>query len=251
VRGLACAIDRRPIVSGIEFDVEPGSFVAVVGPNGCGKSTMLRTIAGVLPKQGGDVLLDGRPAESMKPPQRARRLALVGQHDAPSDDQLVEEVVTLGRLPHRSPWSLGNRRDREAVRDALAQVGLRGFERRQFARLSGGEQRRVLIARGLAQQTDLLLLDEPTNHLDIGHQHNLLAQVRETGHTVVAALHDLNLATSYADEVVVLARGRMIARGATRDVLSSDLIQEVFEVRSSAVTDPETGTPQWVFGVRR
>jgi iron complex transport system ATP-binding protein len=137
------------------------------------------------------------------------------------------------------------------VRDALAQVGLRGFERRQFARLSGGEQRRVLIARGLAQQTDLLLLDEPTNHLDIGHQHNLLAQVRETGHTVVAALHDLNLATSYADEVVVLARGRMIARGATRDVLSSDLIQEVFEVRSSAVTDPETGTPQWVFGVRR
>lgn len=241
VRGLTIGIDRQLIAEDISFEALPGRFLALVGPNGCGKSTLLRTLAGVLPPLHGEIRIDGRPLTSLRPRERAGLLALVGQDDAPGDDSLVREVVGLGRVAHRPPWSPADAGDDASVARALAEVGLAGFEQRSFSRLSGGERRRVLIARGLAQETPVLMLDEPTNHLDIGQQFSLLDQLESREGTQLAALHDLGLAMRYADDAVVLHGGRQVAYGPIGDVLTPDLLREVFSVRGEVASDPTTG----------
>lgn len=228
--GLACTIGGRTILTGVDLELPPGQLMAVVGPNGAGKSTLLRTIAGILPVRAGAVHIGGHDLRRLSARRRARMLAFVGQADPVAAELLVGEVVMLGRLPHRPPWALGSAQDREAVTAALSQVGLEGFDDRPASRLSGGELRRVSIARGLAQQTPVLLLDEPTNHLDVEQQLEVLAMVRSLGRTVLAAIHDLNLATRFSDRVVVLGNGTVVAHGPTPDVLTADLIRSVFRV---------------------
>ena len=241
VRDLAIGIDKKLVAEGISFDVDEGRFLALVGPNGCGKSTLLRTIAGVLPPLAGTISVAGHRLTDLRPRQRAHQLALVGQDDAPGDDNLVREVVALGRVAHRPPWSPGDADDGKAVAKALDAVGLSGFGDRSFARLSGGERRRVLIARGLAQETPILMLDEPTNHLDVGQQFALLERLSARGGTQLAALHDLSLAMRYADDAVVLHDGKQVAFGPVTEVFTPQLLESAFSVRGESVIDPVTG----------
>lgn len=241
---LGCSLGKYPILNGIDLEVPEGEMMALVGPNGTGKSTLLRTLAGLLPIPSGRVLVAGRDLVKLSPLERARTLAMVGQQEETPADLRVAEVVALGLLPHRPPWSGGGRKERDAVAEALEQVSMTAYANRGFHQLSGGEQRRVLLARGLAQRTELLLLDEPTNHLDIRHQHALLRMVRGLGRTVIAAIHDLDLAATYFDHIVVLNDGGVAADGKPSEVLTPELVGDVFGMAASMVTDPATGEPR-------
>ena len=241
---LGCALGKYPILNGVDLEVPEGEMMALVGPNGTGKSTLLRTLAGLLPIPSGRVLVAGRDLVKLSPLERARTLAMVGQQEETPADLRVAEVVALGLLPHRPPWSGGGRKERNAVAEALEQVSMTAYTNRGFHQLSGGEQRRVLLARGLAQRTELLLLDEPTNHLDIRHQHALLRMVRGLGRTVIAAIHDLDLAATYFDHIVVLNDGGVAADGKPSEVLIPELVGDVFGMAASMVTDPATGEPR-------
>ena len=241
---LGCALGKYPILNGVDLEVPEGEMMALVGPNGTGKSTLLRTLAGLLPIPSGRVLVAGRDLVKLSPLERARTLAMVGQQEETPADLRVAEVFALGLLPHRPPWSGGGRKERNAVAEALEQVSMTAYANRGFHQLSGGEQRRVLLARGLAQRTELLLLDEPTNHLDIRHQHALLRMVRGLGRTVIAAIHDLDLAATYFDHIVVLNDGGVAADGKPSEVLTPELVGDVFGMAASMVTDPATGEPR-------
>ncbi len=243
-QNLGCALGKYPILNGVDLEVPEGEMMALVGPNGTGKSTLLRTLAGLLPIPSGRVLVAGRDLVKLSPLERARTLAMVGQQEETPADLRVAEVVALGLLPHRPPWSGGGRKERDAVAEALEQVSMTAYANRGFHQLSGGEQRRVLLARGLAQRTELLLLDEPTNHLDIRHQHALLRMVRGLGRTVIAAIHDLDLAATYFDHIVVLNDGGVAADGKPSEVLTPELVGDVFGMAASMVTDPATGEPR-------
>lgn len=243
-QNLGCALGKYPILNGVDLEVPEGEMMALVGPNGTGKSTLLRTLAGLLPIPSGRVLVAGRDLVKLSPLERARTLAMVGQQEETPADLRVAEVVALGLLPHRPPWSGGGRKERNAVAEALEQVSMTAYANRGFHQLSGGEQRRVLLARGLAQHTELLLLDEPTNHLDIRHQHALLRMVRGLGRTVIAAIHDLDLAATYFDHIVVLNDGGVAADGKPSEVLTPELVGDVFGMAASMVTDPATGEPR-------
>lgn len=244
---LTCALGNQTILTEVNLAVEQGRMVALIGPNGAGKSTLLRTLAGLLPIPNGQVTVKGNALHAMTPLQRAKCLAMVGQKEEPPADLMVAEVVALGLLPHRPPWSGGGLRERRAVEEALDQVGMSDYALRGFHQLSGGEQRRVLLARGLAQRTELLFLDEPTNHLDVRHQHALLTMVRQLGQTIIAAIHDLDLAAMYFDQVIVLHNGRVAAMGEPHSVLQPSLLSDVFGITASTVTDPITGAERILF----
>ena len=230
IRNLTVHLAERPVLHEVSFGVEKGSWLGVLGPNGSGKTTLLRTIGGMLPFEG-SVLLDGRPISDWPGRDRARRLAFVRQSLGISFDFSVEDVVLLGRAPHKGWLAPFDRSDRRLVRDALYQVDLEGFGHRSMFALSGGEQRRVLLAQALVQQADVLLLDEPTTHLDVHHQYEFLDHVRalvDGGATAVGVFHDLEIAARYTDRVIVLDRGQLRAHGRAGDVLTPDLIADVF-----------------------
>ncbi|QES04271.1 ABC transporter ATP-binding protein [Streptomyces venezuelae] len=221
------------VLDGVTIAPRPGTLTGLLGPNGSGKSTLLRMLAGVLAPDTGVVTLDGDPLSGV--PRRAlgRRLAVVEQHADTQVDLTVADAVRLGRVPHRRAWSPATAADEEAVRSALARTGLTDRAHRTWRTLSGGERQRVQIARALAQEPRELLLDEPTNHLDIQHQLDLLTLISSLRLTCVMALHDLNLAAMYCDHVVVLHEGRVVAAGPVADVLTEQLVAEVYGVRAS------------------
>lgn len=247
-RGLACAIDGRTIVSGVDLDVPRGSMVALVGRNGSGKSTLIRSLIGLRAMTAGSVHIDGVDLSALSARQRATRLAHVGQEDAPPEDLLVGELVAMGRIPHRPPWAVAGKSEWPVVRDALAAVGMAHAVDRPCQHLSGGERRRVMLARGIAQGSDLLVLDEPTNHLDIHHQIQLMETIRGLGCTVLAAVHDLSLAAAHFDRVAVLHEGRLLAVGEPTSVLDPATLHRVFDVDAAHLTDPVTGRVHLVLG---
>ncbi|HEX4246654.1 MAG TPA: ABC transporter ATP-binding protein [Pseudonocardia sp.] len=249
--GVTCALGRRTVLRGVNLTVGHGETVGVVGPNGSGKSTLLRVLAGVLAPAAGRVLLDGEPLDQLPARRRAQLIALVGQEEELPGDLRVGELVALGRVPHQPPWSGGDAGERAAVLEALASVDLADAVDRPVDQLSGGERRRVLLARGLAQQAPLLILDEPTNHLDVRHQLALLELIRRLGRTVLLAMHDLNLAAGACDRVVLLHDGIARPAGRPGDVLSPDAVEEVFGVEAVPVTHPLTGETHLLFTPRR
>ncbi|EAR23870.1 Fe uptake system permease [marine actinobacterium PHSC20C1] len=238
--------DGALLIDNVDCTVARGSLSALVGPNGAGKSTLLRALTAVQLPASGTVHFDGDDLLGMPRRQRARLAAFVEQ-DATTDSALtVDMVVALGRLPHQSLWEADSPESAAVVASSLDTVGMNAFREREFHSLSGGEKQRVMLARALAQQPQLLALDEPTNHLDIAAQLSvleLLDHLRTTGVTVLAALHDLSLAASYCDHVIVLSRGRVVAAGATEEVLTEELIAEVYGVRASIMRNPVTGKP--------
>ncbi|WP_371797997.1 ABC transporter ATP-binding protein [Streptomyces albidoflavus] len=227
----------RLILDGVDLEARAGSTVGLIGPNGSGKSTLLRLLAGLLAPSGGTVTVDGTTPAELGRRETARRLAVVGQHAATDTDLTVRDVVGLGRVPHRRAWAAPGAADREAVRAALERTGLVPFADRLWHTLSGGERQRAQIARALAQEPRHLLLDEPTNHLDVQHQLEVMSLVAGLPVTCVVALHDLNLAAMFCDEVVVLRAGRAVVSGPPGEVLSEGLIAEVYGVRARVVAD--------------
>ena len=236
-RGVSWSVRGRSIITDLDLAPEPGSMVGVLGPNGSGKSTLLRVMTGLLRPTSGCVLLDGTDVRRMPRKRFSRHVALVEQEVSTDQNPAVRDVIELGRIPHRAAWSGPRPGDEEAVARAAAVTGLTGRLDQRYATLSGGERQRVQIARALAQEPDVLVLDEPTNHLDIRHQLDLLALVRGTGATVVAALHDLNLAATFCDRLMVLAGGRMVTEGTPDEVLTPEMISAVYGVRAAVTRD--------------
>ncbi|MGM1060490.1 ABC transporter ATP-binding protein [Saccharothrix sp. Mg75] len=231
------------ILRGVDVRVGGGEVHGIVGPNGSGKSTALRCVYRALAPSGGAVLLDGRDIAGQRVADTARRLAALTQDSHVEFDFTAAEVVAMGRLPHRT----GREEDARVAADALSRVDAAHLAHRSFLTLSGGERQRVLIARALAQRPEVLVLDEPTNHLDISHQLAVLGLVRGLGVTVLAVLHDLNLAAAHCDRLHVLAEGRVVRSGTPAEVLTPDLLAEVFRVRAHVVPHPTSGVPQLLF----
>jgi iron complex transport system ATP-binding protein len=235
--------DGRPVVGGLDLAVPDGEVTCVVGPNGCGKSTLLRAFGRLLRPRGGAVLLDGADLARLPTRQVARSLGLLPQAPAAPEGITVADLVARGRQPHQRWWRQWSAADERAVAEAMALTGVAGLAARPVDALSGGQRQRVWIAMALAQDTDLLLLDEPTTHLDIAHQVEVLNLVRRLGRTVVAVLHDLNQAARYADHLVAMRDGRIVARGRPGEVVTADLVREVFGLDAVVVPDPVTGSP--------
>lgn len=233
-RGGRLAVDE------VSVHPEPGQTVGLLGPNGSGKSSLLKLLAGFARPTSGTVGLDGRELSSMRRREVARAVAVVAQHTDTDVDVSVGEVVRLGRIPHRGTFGADRTADDRAVADALAHTGLTDKAHRLWHQLSGGEKQRVQIARALAQQPRELLLDEPTNHLDIHHQLELMTLVTALPVTSIIAIHDLNLAATFCDQVMVLRQGRVVAAGTPREVLTAPLIADVYRVRAD-VSDTESG----------
>jgi len=239
---VSVRIDGRSLVSGVSFDAPAGTFIGLVGPNGSGKSTLLRTVYRAVPPSTGAVLVGGDDlVRDLSAREGARRVAALAQEHPVGFDLTVAELVTAGRTPHLGAWSRLAATDRRLIAEILTVVGLRDHATRPLATLSGGEKQRALLARALVQQPRVLVLDEPTNHLDIGTQLQLLTLVGSLGITVLAALHDLNLAAAYCDRLHLLHHGSVVATGTPEQVLTSERIAEVFAVHAHLGRHPVTG----------
>ncbi len=245
--GLGLRYGSRTVVDGLDLELPGGAVTAIVGPNACGKSTLLRGLARLLDPAAGSVTLDGSDIHRMPARALAKRMGLLPQQPVTPEAVTVESLVRLGRFPHQrmlTPWS---KADQAAVEEALTRTGTAELRDQQVDRLSGGQRQRAWIALALAQDTDLLLLDEPTTFLDLRHQLDVLDLVADlhadAGRTVVMVLHDLGQAARYADHLVVLKDGRLAASGAPAEVLTAELVESVFQVPCQVVPDPETGTP--------
>jgi iron complex transport system ATP-binding protein len=249
-QGVRVGYDQRTVIDGIDLAIEPGTITCLVGPNGSGKSTLLKGCARLLDLRGGRVLLDGDDIGKLGSMDVARRLAYLPQAPTTPSNLTVRELVEQGRYPHVGALRMLRRQDGEAVARALGQTGMLPFADRDVDQLSGGERQRAWIALALAQETPTLFLDEPTTFLDVGYQLEVLHLVRrlnaEQGMTIVMVLHDLNHAACYADRIVCLHRGRIVADGTPEEVLTPKLIREVFRVEATVMRDPVTGRPAFL-----
>ena len=238
---------------GVSLAISPGKLLAVVGPNGAGKTTLMKLLSGSLPPQEGDVTLDDRPLSGLADRERALAIAVVPQSESSPFPVTVREMVGMGRYAHLGPWERSGARDRTVVDRAMAQCAVAEFADRQLGQLSGGEQQRARIARALAQEAPVLLLDEPTAGLDLRYRmelFHLLRQLRAAGLGVLVITHDLNLAARFADRLLLLDRGRALARGTPDEVLARASLETVYQWPLRVVPHPgpgsDTGAPQTV-----
>lgn len=235
------------LIEDFALTVPSGAVVGLVGPNGCGKSTALRTIYRSLQPSDGSIHLDDRNIHALSLKEIATSVAALMQESKTDLDFTVSDVVALGRLPHQSHHHILNDEERQLCHWAMDVLDVQHLANRGILSLSGGERQRVLLARTLVQEPEVLILDEPTNHLDISHQLDLLGLVKQLGITVLVVLHDLNLASAACDLVGVMAEGHVVACGNPEDVLTVDVIREVFGVEATVVSHPRTGDPQILF----
>ncbi len=234
---LKAVLNGNPILKGVSLQAGEKQLIGVIGPNGGGKSTLLKCIYRVLQPTGGAVFLDGKPLSEYSFRESALKIAVVAQHNYYNFDFSVQDVVLMGRSPHKKTLERDNAQDFRIVEEALTKVGMLHFAERSFSTLSGGEQQRVILARALAQQTPCLILDEPTNHLDIKYQLQLMDLVRGLDRTVITAVHDLNIAAMYCDWLYAVKDGRVVGQGTPQTLLTPEFIRQVYEVEAEVSTD--------------
>jgi len=239
--------DEHTVIDGLDIEVPDGEITAIIGPNACGKSTLLKALARLLRPSAGQVVLDGEQIHNLATKEVARRLGLLPQTPIAPDGILVVDLIARGRSPHQKLFQQWSDADERAVRAALQATSTGDLADRPVDELSGGQRQRVWIAMALAQETDLLLLDEPTTFLDIAHQIDVLDLVmrlnRERGRTVVVVLHDLNLACRYASHLIAMREGTIVASGAPGDVINAGSVRDVFGLDSVVIDDPVSHTP--------
>ncbi|MHC5557463.1 ABC transporter ATP-binding protein [Kocuria sp. U4B] len=247
VENLSLGYGDRTVIDHLDLSVPPGQVTAIVGPNACGKSTLLRSLSRLLAPRTGRVILDGKDVHRMPARQLARTLGLLPQSPIAPEGITVADLVGRGRHPHQGLFSRWSAEDDDAVAAALDATGTAALAERSVDELSGGQRQRVWIAMALAQQTDLLLLDEPTTFLDVSHQVEVLDLLTDLNHTrgttIVMVLHDLNLAARYTDHLIALSAGRLHAAGPPDAVLTEDTVRAVFGLESQVIIDPTSGRP--------
>ncbi|MFG3102186.1 ABC transporter ATP-binding protein [Streptomyces sp. NPDC048182] len=244
---LHLGYDDRAVVSGLDLALPAGRITAIVGANACGKSTLLRALARLLAPRSGAVRLDGRALHSIPTRELAQRLGILPQSPVAPDGLTVLDLVNRGRSPHQTWWRQWTKADEAAVHDALTATGTTELAHRAVDELSGGQRQRAWIAMAVAQGTEVLLLDEPTTYLDLAHQIDVLDLVtdlnRREGRTIVMVLHDLNQACRYADHVIAMKSGRVVAEGTPAEVIDAATVEDVFGLRCQVTEDPVSGTP--------
>jgi iron-siderophore transport system ATP-binding protein len=244
---LQLAYGDHVVVDGLDLEIVDGTVTTLIGPNGCGKSTLLRALGRLMPVRRGHVLLDGRRIDKTPTREVAKVLGVLPQAPVAPEGLTVGDLVARGRHPHQSWYRQWSSDDEDIVAEALAWTGMADFADRRIDALSGGQRQRVWISMALAQGTEVLLLDEPTTYLDLAHQVDVLELVerlnRERGRTVVMVLHDLNLAARYADRLVAMKDGAIVAAGPPAEVLTPELLREVFALDAEVIPDPTCGTP--------
>lgn len=240
VSQLCWQVHAKTILTDVSFSLQPGEVVGLIGPNGAGKSSLIKLLQQFNAPSRGDIHLLGKPLSGYNRRELAQLIAVVGQQQQGLEHSSVLDVVRLGLLPHKAWYQADNHADLQQLLQALAKVGLTAQANQSFSQLSGGEQQRVFIARALVQQPKLLLLDEPTNHLDVHYQHQVMALIRQLGVTVLTSIHDLNLAATYCDRILLLDNGRLVAHGTPEQVLQQSLLTAVFQIPAWVDRNPIT-----------
>jgi iron complex transport system ATP-binding protein len=243
-------IQKQQILTELSFAIEQGQFVGLLGPNGAGKTSLLRLLQKEYQPSSGHITLQGQPLSGFSQSELAAKVALVSQLSGPVFDLTVADVVLMGLIPHKALWQTNTEQDIQQLKHCLALVGLCDKEHHCFAYLSGGEQQRVLLARAVMQQPLLLLLDEPTNHLDLYYQHQVLRIAKTLGKTVIASIHDLNLASRYCDRLLLLHQGELVADGNPEQVLTQQLLTDVFRIPCLIDKNPFGDCPRVSFGYK-
>ncbi|MEU2672603.1 ABC transporter ATP-binding protein [Streptomyces sp. NPDC007164] len=245
-RGVTVGYGGRTVIDDLDVAIPPGVITTIIGPNGCGKSTLLRTLTRLLKPTSGAVVLDGEDIGRLRTRDVAKKLGLLPQAPVAPEGLTVADLVARGRHPHQSWLRQWSSDDAGVVERALAMTGVSELAGRPVDSLSGGQRQRVWISMTLAQGTDLLLLDEPTTYLDLAHAIDVLDLVddlHESGCTVVMVLHDLNLATRYSDNLIVMRAGSILAQGHPRDVITAELLREAFGLQATVIDDPVGDRP--------
>jgi iron complex transport system ATP-binding protein len=246
-KDLSVSFGKSTVLSELFVQIPDGSLTVIVGPNACGKSTLLRSLARLQPVQKGQVVLDGKAIHKQSSRSVARRLAILPQMPTAPEGLSVHDLVVRGRTPHQSALRQWSKVDAEAVANALDETGMTHNAHRPLESLSGGQRQRAWIAMALAQDTGILLLDEPTTYLDLPHQIELLTLVqklnRETGRTVAMVLHDINLAARFADHIIALKDGKVHREGSPAAVITEQTMDQVFALPCTVISDPVHGTP--------
>ena len=237
VTSLHAILGGNHILDDISINTSGNNFIGVIGPNGSGKSTLLKCIYRVLEPTAGEIWFEDKLLKSIPVKESAKMVSVVAQHNYYNFEFSVEEVVLMGRAPYKKALERDDAEDYRIVRESLEKVGMTDFTHRSFSTLSGGEQQRVILARALAQQTPCLILDEPTNHLDIKFQLHLMDIVKSLNRTILSAIHDLNIAAMYCDWLYVMKNGKVYAQGSPSDILTPELIREVYEVDAEVYRD--------------
>lgn len=238
VEKLCCRYEKQAVITDLSLKAHSQQFVGIIGPNGSGKSTLLKSIYRALKPESGEIRLNDQSLRVMSYKESAQKMAVVGQENELPFDFRVEEIVQMGRYPAKRFLDNETPEDAEKVAEALEQLGIAHLAQRNFQHLSGGEKQRVLIARALAQNTDLLILDEPTNHLDIHYQLEIFDLLSRLPITVVSAIHDLNIAAMYCDYLYVLEEGEVFGSGSPVEVLTQKMLQQIFQVYAEVQLHP-------------
>jgi iron complex transport system ATP-binding protein len=251
VENLKCGYSDHPVLKGISFGIESGEFVGILGPNGSGKTTLLLALSGVTPIQAGSVEITGQPIERLKPKERARRMAVIAQDGDARFPFSCEEVVRMGRFPHQKRWRMDSAQDSAVVGRVLRITDTQDLSDRLITAISGGERQRVFMARALAQETPILLLDEATSAMDIHRKLQIFTVLRDLNHkdglTVMAVLHDVNLAALFCRRIIFFKEGKIVADGSTDEVLTPEILEDVYRTRVLVQEIGDTGKRQVVF----
>lgn len=246
VKNVSAGYGKRKVLDHVSVSFASNQLTGIIGPNGSGKSTLLKCIYRVLKPADGDISVGDTSLKQLSYKESARRTAVLAQHHVSGFDFTVEEVVLLGRTPYKGITEGNNKEDKEIAYRAMEETGVAGMAKRSYSLLSGGEQQRVMLARALTQETPCLILDEPTNHLDITYQIQIMDLVSSRNLTVVAAIHDLNMAALYCDTIVAMKRGRIVAEGTPAEILTAERIWELYHVRAE-VFSRKDGRPAVIF----